>query len=83
LMLSDLLDYLDPSATSQTTKLNIATASLDEIEAFLNIKRDLAKAIVKARANNKGDLTLEQLAEVKGVGSKTIATAKEVFEFSS
>ncbi|MDC4901802.1 helix-hairpin-helix domain-containing protein, partial [Acinetobacter baumannii] len=82
LMLADLLDYLDPSATSQTTKPNFATATLDELEAFLNVRREIAKEIFKARVKNEG-LTLEQLAEVKGVSSKTIATAKEVFEFSS
>lgn len=80
LMLADLLDYLDPSATSKTTKPSIATASLDEIEALLNVKRDIAKAIVIARVKNSG-LTIEQFAEVKGVGPKTVATAKEVFEF--
>ncbi|MNR93495.1 hypothetical protein D3C72_245520 [compost metagenome] len=80
LMLADLLEYLDPSAVSKTTKPKITEASLDEIEALLNVKRDVAKAIVVARVNNKG-LTIEQLAEVKGVGPKTIATAKEVFEF--
>jgi len=80
LMLADLLDYLDPSAVSKPTKLKITEASLDEIESLLNVKRDVAKAIVVARVNNKG-LTIEQLAEVKGVGPKTVATAKEVFEF--
>ncbi len=80
LMLADLLDYLDPSAVSKTTKPNITEVSLDEIEALLNVKRDVAKAIIVARVNNKG-LTIEQLAEVKGVGPKTVATAKDVFEF--
>ena len=80
LMLADLLEYLDPSAISKNTKPHITEVSLDEIEALLNIRRDIAKAIVIARVNNKG-LTLEQLAEVKGVGAKTMATAKEVFEF--
>ncbi|EMK0759650.1 helix-hairpin-helix domain-containing protein [Acinetobacter baumannii] len=81
LMLADLLDYLDPSATKQTTKPQIATASLDELEALLNVKRDVAKAIVIARVKYNG-LTLEQFKEIKGVGPKTIATAKEVFEFN-
>jgi len=80
LMLSDLLDYLDPSTTTRSKKPNITTASLDELEALLNVKRDVAKAIVIARVKFNG-LTLEQLKEVKGVGPKTIATAKEVFEF--
>lgn len=80
LILADLLEYLDPSATSKTTKPSITTASLDEIEALLNVKRNVAKAIVIARVKNSG-LTVEQLAEVKGVGPKTLAEAKEVFEF--
>lgn len=80
LMLADLLDYLDPSAVSKTTKPKITDVTLDEIEALLNVKRDVAKAIVIARVKNSG-LTIEQLAEVKGVGPKTVATAKEVFEF--
>ncbi|MDO7439686.1 helix-hairpin-helix domain-containing protein [Acinetobacter baumannii] len=81
LMLSDLLDYLDSSAITQSTKPNIATASLDELEALLNIKREVAKAIVIARVKCNG-LTLEQLKEVKGVGPKTLVTAQEVFEFN-
>lgn len=80
LMLADLLDYLDPTTVSKPTKPRITEASLDEIESLLNVKRDVAKAIVVARVNNKG-LTIEQLAEVKGIGPKTVATAKEVFEF--
>jgi len=80
LMLADLLDYLDPSAVSKTTKPKITEATLDEIEALLNVKRDVAKAIIVARVNKKG-LTIEQLGEVKGVGPKTVSTAKEVFEF--
>lgn len=82
LMLADLLDYLDPSVLSKTSKHNFNNATLDEIEAFLDIKREVAKEIIKARSNNKGILTLEQLAEVKGVGPKTLTTAKEVFEFN-
>ncbi|MDC4617570.1 helix-hairpin-helix domain-containing protein, partial [Acinetobacter baumannii] len=80
LMLADLLDYLDPSVLSKTSRLNFNNATLDEIEAFLDIKREVAKEIIKARSNNKGVLSLEQLAEVKGVGPKTLTTAKEVFE---
>lgn len=82
LMLADLLDYLDASTSTRSTKPNIITASLDEIEALLNVRRDVAKAIVIARVKYNG-LTLEQLKEVKGVGPKTLVTAQEVFEFSS
>lgn len=81
LILADLLDYLDPSATKQSTKPQIAKASLDELEALLNVRRDVAKAIVIARVKYNG-LTLEQLKEIKGVGPKTLVTAQEVFEFN-
>jgi hypothetical protein len=80
LMLADLIEYLDPS-TTRSIKPNIATASLDELEALLNVRRDVAKAIVIARIKFNG-LTLEQLKGIKGVGPKTIATAKKVFEFN-
>jgi len=80
LMLADLLEYLAPSPTLKTTRPYIATATLDEIEALLNVKRDIAKEIVKVRVKNSG-LTVDQLAEIKGIGPKTIALAKEVFEF--
>ncbi|MHA3078815.1 helix-hairpin-helix domain-containing protein [Acinetobacter sp. ANC 5502] len=80
LMLADLLEYLGPSATSQTTKPNLANASLDDIEVHLEVNRNIAKEIYKARIKNRG-LTLDQLGEVKGVGAKTLARAKEVFEF--
>ncbi|EHU1307128.1 helix-hairpin-helix domain-containing protein [Acinetobacter baumannii] len=80
LMLADLLDHLTPSK-KQSTKPHISSVTLDEIEIFLNVKREVAKAIWLARANNNG-LTLEQLKEVKGVGAKTLTTAQEVFEFN-
>ncbi|ENV96331.1 hypothetical protein F937_00031 [Acinetobacter calcoaceticus ANC 3680] len=80
LMLADLLDYLDPSTASQSSKPNLATASLDEIEVLLEVNRNIAKEIYKARIKN-GGLTLEQLGAVKGVGAKTLARAKEFFEF--
>ncbi len=46
----------------------------------LNIKRNVAKEIIKARVKNNG-LTLKKLGEVAGVGKKTIEKAKEELEF--
>lgn len=80
LLLGDLLEYLDPNAITKASKPLITEATLDEIEALLNVNRNVAKDIVKARVENKG-LTLEQLGKVKGVGPKTLATAKEAFLF--
>lgn len=80
LMLADLLEYLNVNSQSRTSQPLITEVSLDEIEALLNVKRDVAKAIVVARVKNNG-LTFKQLSEVKGVGQKTIERAKEVFKF--
>ena len=80
LMLADLLEYLNVDPRNRTTQPLITEVSLDEIEALLNVKRDVAKAIVVARVKNNG-LTLKQLSEVQGVGPKTIEKAKEVFKF--
>lgn len=80
LMLADLLEYLNIDPQNRTTQPLITEVSLDEIEALLNVKRDVAKAIIVARVKNKG-LTVKQLSEVQGVGSKTIEKAKEVFTF--
>lgn len=79
LMLADLLEYLDPAV--KQTKPSIHTATLDEIEVLLDVKREVAKAIFKARVSNNGSLPLEELAKITGVGPKTLEKAKEVFEF--
>lgn len=80
LMLADLLEYLNVNSQSRISQALITEVSLDEIEALLNVKRDVAKAIIVARVKNNG-LTLKQLSEVKGVGQKTIERAKEAFKF--
>lgn len=78
LMLADLLTYLDPEHATKNAKPTMNEASLDEIEVLLEVSRPVAKAIWKARLDNKG-LTLEQLEKIKGVGEKTLEKAKEVF----
>lgn len=45
LMLSDILDYLDSSQVSTNSKPSLKTATLDDFEVRLNIKREIAKAI--------------------------------------
>lgn len=80
LMLADLLEYLNIDPQNRALQPLITEVSLDEIEALLNVKRDVAKAIIVARVKNKG-LTLKQLSEIQGVGTKTIEKAKEAFKF--
>ncbi|MGP5630321.1 helix-hairpin-helix domain-containing protein, partial [Psychrobacter celer] len=79
LMLADLLEYLDDSVVSNT-KPHIKKITIDELEALLNINRNIAKNIIKARVKN-GGLTLKQLGEVSGIGNKTLEKAKELIEF--
>lgn len=79
LMLADLLEYLDNSITLNV-KPHINKITIDELEALLNINRNIAKDIIKARVKN-GGLTLKQLGEVSGIGSKTLEKAREVIDF--
>lgn len=79
LMLADLLEYLDSSVVSNA-KPHIKKVTIDELEALLNINRNIAKDIIKARVKN-GGLTLKQLGEISGIGNKTLEKAKELIEF--
>ncbi|WP_367111745.1 ComEA family DNA-binding protein [uncultured Psychrobacter sp.] len=79
LMLADLLEYLDNSVVSNI-KPHINKITIDELEALLNVNRNIAKDIIRARVKN-GGLTSKQLSEISGIGSKTLEKAKEVIEF--
>jgi DNA uptake protein ComE-like DNA-binding protein len=80
LMVADILKYVDPSSQTQEDKLNINTASLDELESLLGISRNIAKEIIKLRVK-EGELTPELLSNIKGIGTKTVALAQEEFAF--
>ncbi|WP_306692399.1 ComEA family DNA-binding protein [Bacillus cereus] len=82
LMVADILKYLIPSIQTQEDKLNINTASLDELESLLGISRNIAKEIIKLRVK-EGELTPELLSNIKGVGPKTVALAQEEFAFET
>ncbi|PES81032.1 DNA uptake protein [Bacillus cereus] len=82
LMVADILKYLDPSIQTKQDKLNINTASLDELESLLGISRNTAKEIIKLRVK-EGELTPELLSNIKGVGPKTVALAQEEFAFET
>lgn len=79
LIIGDILNYLE-KPSKQDKKLNINKASLDELQSFLDVNKNIAKEIVKLRAN-EGPLNGEKLGIIKGVGPKTIAKAKENFSF--
>lgn len=80
LMVADILDYLKKDVSQKDKKLNIHSASLDELESILGISRNLAKEIIKLRVEF-GILDLARLATVKGIGKKTLALAKKVLSF--
>jgi hypothetical protein len=80
LVVADLLDYL--VAAEKSAKLNdINTATIDELEALLDISRATAKEIVKARVQH-GKLDKILLGKVRGIGPKTVEKAATVFALS-
>ena len=79
LVIADILEYLS-EVPNKKGKPNINNATMDELEALLNISRAIAKAIVKARVAN-GKLDAETIKNVKGVGTKTVEKVLSEFSF--
>ena len=79
LVIADILEYLKDQPKKES-KPNINTATMDELEALLNVSRTVAKEIVKARVAN-GKLNSEILKIVPGVGAKTVEKALAEFSF--
>lgn len=77
LIFADLLEHLNVEVKSDK-KIDINKATIDELEALGNIKRSVAKEIVKVRIN-LGKITEDQLLTLKGIGSKTLIKLKEHF----
>lgn len=79
LIFADLLDYLNLDVSDKKNgKLDINKASIDELEALGNLKRNIAKEIIKARVKNER-LTEKILLSIKGIGAKTMSELKENF----
>lgn len=77
LVVADLLEYMS-NIKNSVSKPDINKATLDELEALLNINRTIAKEIVKARVR-EGKLDLDILKSIKGIGAKTLSNIQEVF----
>ncbi|AIV66214.1 helix-hairpin-helix motif family protein [Burkholderia pseudomallei MSHR4375] len=77
LVIADLLDYLGSGQASKA-KPDINSATIDELEALLDISRATAKEIVKARVQH-GKLDKILLSKVHGVGPKTVEKAVSAF----
>lgn len=80
LMVADILDYLKRDLDKKDKKRNINDATIDEIEAGLNVSRNIAKEIVKLRVQH-GIIDEKILSNIKGIGPKTIEKFKDIFTF--
>lgn len=80
LMLGDILNYLNLDINQSESTINIHKASLDELQSFLDISKVQAKDIVKMRVIN-GRIEPKDLLEIKGIGSKTVKKAEDIFSF--
>lgn len=78
LMISDILVYINLEK-HRNGKKNINEASIDELEVILDVKRGIAKNIVKKRIEN-GMLTLEMIKDVPGVGPKILSKIQAEFD---
>ena len=64
-------------ATAAFAKININTATSEELATITGIGPVKAEAIVKHRKENGNFNNINELSEVKGIGDKTIAKIKE------
>ncbi len=66
------------SAQTSVTKININTASAEQIAtAMTGIGESKAKAIVKYRKSNGKFKSVQDLENVDGIGAKTVAKNKD------
>ncbi|MDY4979188.1 MAG: helix-hairpin-helix domain-containing protein [Candidatus Onthovivens sp.] len=80
LILADILNYLEFNINQSQSTINIHKASLDELQSFLDISKVQAKDIVKMRVI-KGKIEPKDLLKIKGIGSKTVKKAEDIFSF--
>ena len=64
-------------ATVAIAKVNINTASVNELQTIKGIGQVKAEAIVKDRQKNGKYRSIEDLARVKGIGPRTVKKIKE------
>jgi DNA uptake protein ComE-like DNA-binding protein len=79
LVAADLLEYTKP-VVAAAAKLNVYTASLDELESVLDLSRETAKQIVRMRVDSP-EVTFEALCSLKGIGKKKAAMLQKRLSF--
>ena len=62
--------YPEPAATEPTERLNINTATLEELQQLPGIGPSRAQAIINYRVEHNGFRYVEELLGVKGIGEK-------------
>ena len=67
-----------PKAPSQSSKININTATLDELDTLPGIGPSKAKAIIEYRESTSMFYYIEDILNVSGIGEKTIEQIKDL-----
>lgn len=80
LIVADFLEYINADLVKTDEMLNIYTASIDELQSFLDISKNSAKEIIKLRVKNS-ELQPHDLEIIAGIGKKTIQKAESLFSF--
>lgn len=66
------------SAENQTDKININTASAEELDKLPNIGPARAADIISYREQNGGFKSIEEIKEIKGIGDKSFEKIKDL-----